>query len=214
MGKIVSGAADLWGIGPSKDHTTTASYDPKQGTYGVNLGDLGASKIVQNPDGTWSKTVTQGATDKARNQAISGIFSNFSGDGADQAQSFYDAQTRLLEPQFERQQENLDRNLINRGINVGNENYQRAMTDLLNQQDTQRANIADNSVFSGQNYATNQINQANQISSGRDLNTLLSMMGENTGYTNYINNQSQRNAEAEAYKNQRSNNILGGLFGI
>ena len=211
MSGIVKGAANILGIGSSKDHQTTASFDPNQGYMGVDMGAQGSSKVVQNPDGSWSKVVSQGANDEQRNNLVGGILNDINPSAIGAQDAYYNAQMRLLEPQFDRAQRDLDEHLINRGIQVGGTQYSQAMGDLLNSQNTIRQNASDQALQAGQNFTASQINNTNALTGGRDVNTLLNLIEGNSAYENQVGNKSAQNAEKEAYRNQRSNNILGFL---
>lgn len=207
----MSGVSNALGVGRTNSHVTTTEFDPNQGNLGVDLGELGSSKVTQNPDGSWSKVVEQGAADSQRNQLINSMLGDINPISTAAQDAYYDSQMRMVEPQFERAQQNLDENLINRGIQVGNEQYSKAMGDLLNSQNTVRQNVADQALQAGQDFTGSQINNANQLSAGRDINTLLEHLGVNDSYVAANIADNQRNAEREAYRNQRSNNILGFL---
>jgi hypothetical protein len=208
MSKIVKSAADVLGVGNSKDHITTEKYDANQGYLGVDAGDLGKASVVQNPDGSWSKKLDMGANDQARTDLTSGILGDIDPSATGAQDAYYNAQMRLLEPKFERDQKSLDENLINRGIQVGGTQYSNAMSDLLNSQNSTRQNASDMALKSGQDFTASQINNANQLSAGRDIDTLAGLLGENTAYDKSQEALSQRNAEGESYKASRSSNIL------
>jgi len=213
MGGVISKGADILGVGNSAGHITTQKYDPKQGNLGVDMGNLGSASVKQNADGTWSKVFNQGANDLTRTNLQTEMLGGISADPNAAQDAYYNSQMRMVEPQFQKAQSDLDENLINRGIQVGGNQYSTAMQNLLNSQNTVRANAADQALMSGQEYTGQQIQNTNQLGAGRDVNTIASLMSENTAYNNANKAASARNAEAEAYKNQRSNNIMG-FFGM
>lgn len=213
MGGMIEKGADILGVGNSANHITTQKYDMKKGNLGVDMGSLGSAGVKQNADGTWSKVFNQGANDVTRNNLQTGMLSGIESNPTDAQDAYYNSQMRMVEPQFQKAQSDLDENLINRGIQVGGNQYSTAMQNLLNSQNTTRQNAADSAMMSGQNYTGQQIQNVNQLGAGRDVNTIASLLGENTAYNNKNAADSARNAEGEAYKNQRSNNIMG-FFGM
>ena len=79
----------------------------------------------------------------------------FSAQGDDEArkrmeEAMYQSYTDKLNPQFERQTENLETRLINKGLPVGSEAYQRAMNDLQDSQNEALSQAVYQSVASGQ----------------------------------------------------------------
>ena len=212
MGGVVKKGLDVVGLGSSADHVTTAKYDPKQGYLGVNMGDLGSASVKQNADGTWSKVFNQGANDITRTNLQSSMLGGISADPTAAQDAYYNSQMRMVEPTYQQAQSDLDENLINRGIQVGGSQYNTAMTNLLNAQNTARQNAADQALSAGQAYTGQQISNVNQLGAGRDVNTIASLMGENTAYSNKIAADSQRAAEAESYKAARNKKLMGGLF--
>jgi len=207
--RLVRGAADMLGVGRAADAQTTQRFDQNQAHMGVNLGELGSSRVVQNPDGSWSKTVDMGAADTQRNQLISQMLGDIDPTGQGAQDAFFNAQMRMATPHFEQARRDLDTNLINRGIQVGTGQHNEAMGNLLEQQNLAKMNAADQAMFAGQQFGQGQIAKANQLAGGRDINTLLNLMGENTAYARAHEADSQRAAEAQAHRNQRSSNILG-----
>jgi hypothetical protein len=127
-------------------------------------------------------TFEDSSADQQRNQIASGMLSNMlDANGNYNPQQYQDAYynyaTRLLEPQWEKAQDNLDRNLINRGIQVGNKQYSTAMSDLTNSQDATREAIANQAILNASNLQNSNISGLNALTSGRDINALFSANG-------------------------------------
>lgn len=108
-----------------------------------NLGDL---------MGNYNFSVN--ASDEARNQAQEAV---------------YNAYMDKLTPQFEQQTSGLSTSLINKGLPVGSEAYQRAMNDLQQEQNDATSQAAYQSVLAGQNAYTQDLQ--NQIAAGNFGNT-------------------------------------------
>lgn len=148
-----------------------AQLQQKYGIYGVDS-PLGGVNLVQNPDGTYTQQFTQSAADEQRNALIGQGLSGISLDPTQAQDAYYQQATRLLTPQFERQQERLDTNLINRGIGVGTEQYSQALEDLQNQQAGTLSDIANQSVFAGQDLLGSQISNIGSLTGQRDIGAL------------------------------------------
>lgn len=102
----------------------------------------------------------------------------YSVDGSDEARqrmenAVYNSYLDKLTPQFSNQISDLDTRLQNQGLSVGNEAYQRAMTDLQKTQNEALNQAAYNSVSAGQSAFTNSLNNsiatANFINNARML---------------------------------------------
>lgn len=90
---------------------------------------------------------------------------NASDEARQQAQdATYNQYMDRLTPQFERQSSDLHTRLINQGLGVGTEAYQRAMTDLQQEQNEATNQAAYQSVLAGQQAYTQDL--ANQIAAG------------------------------------------------
>lgn len=196
-----------------------AQMQAKYGTYGVNsaLGGLG---VRQNPDGTYSLDYKMNANDLARQNLINQGLAGLSLDPSQAQQAYYNQATRQLLPQFQKDQDRLHEQLVNRGITEGSSLYNDQMNNLTREQNNQLANISDQAVFQGQNYLASQIGNIGSLASQYDLLNLPSMSG-NTGagfnetYSNKYADQQQR---AQA-RNQMYGTIgslagmaIGGLF--
>lgn len=119
------------------------------------------------------------ASDEARRMAQDATYSQY--------------MDKLL-PQFERQTSDLQTRLANQGLGVGTEAYQRAMTDLQQEQNEATNQAAYQSVLAGQQaYSQDLANQINAGTFGNQaqqayINQLLSALeGSASGYENQQN---------------------------
>lgn len=173
-----------------------AQLQQRYGIYGVNS-PLGGVQLVQNPDGTYTQQFTQSAADEQRNALIGQGLSGLSLDPTQAQQAYYEQATRQLLPQFERQQEALDASLINRGIGVGTEQYERAIENLRSQQAGTLSDIQNQAVFQGQNLLGQQIGNIGALTGQRDIGALAALRSP-TGtsfqetYTPAFQNQQQQ----------------------
>lgn len=186
------------------------------GVYGVSS-DLGNMTVKKNSDGTYSKVFESSDIDKMRNQlALQGLGA-LSLDPSDAAQSYYDANTRLLQNQFDRQTANTDEALINRGIQTGTKQYNQVMGDLSDRQNGILSDIANLSVTAGQNYLGNQISNINALTGARDINQVNNMSGTNSAYSDAYsaNNVARTNNDAR-YARMLNTGIqgIGALAGL
>ena len=191
--------------------------------YGVQS-DLGNVSMVKNADGTYSKKYTSSENDVARNNLISqGLgtlgkgFESYSLDPTEASQAYYDQATRLLNNQFDRQRTSADTNLINRGIQTGTDQYNRVMGDLQDRQNATLNDIANQSVYLGQQNLGQQISNLggqigniNALGSGRDIFAISGMGGTNDAYNDYY----QSKVYNEAMRNQRNSNIMSSIGAI
>lgn len=109
---------------------------------------------------------TQKISDPSSGYSTTQLYGNINQGTADNAaQSYYDQATRLLNQNFDREKKSLDTNLINRGIQVGSDQYEQAMGDLQDRQNATLNDLANQSIFQGQNLlGTMLTNQARQTS--------------------------------------------------
>ena len=196
--------------------TGLKSNDPKLQQYDIDtamrtgnvgvISDLGNIGLVKNPDGTYSRTFESSAGDVQRNNLMSQILSGM-GDtsGAD---TWYDNAATRLNDQFAKQRASVDENLINRGIAVGSSQYNDVMGDLVDTQNQNLADLASNAVFKGQELDTNRINQANQLSSGRDIGLLAQMGLQNNVYNDYMSQDNARRMAKSGANASQANNLF------
>lgn len=133
-----------------------------------NLGDL-----------MGNYTFSVNASDEARQQAQDAVYNQY---------------MDRLQPQFEQQTSDLSTRLINQGLGVGSEAYQRAMNDLQQEQNDATSQAAYQSVLAGQNaYAQDLQNQIAAGTFGNQsqqayINQLLSALNRSvSGYENEQN---------------------------
>lgn len=107
-----------------------------------------------NPE-DWTLSVE--ASDEARQRAEEATFNSV---------------MNYLQPQFEQEKSDLETSLINKGLPVGSEAYQRAMTDYENAKNQAINQAAYQSVLNGQNAYSQSLNDA--IAAGNFGNSSLS----------------------------------------
>lgn len=214
----MSGIGDMFGL--------NGSATPQYEKYNINTAmktqnpgvksDLGGTKMVQNPDGSFTTEFTSSANDKSRNNIMADILGQM-GDtsGADM---FYRDASKRLNKEFADERSAVDENLINRGIAVGNKQYTDTMGDLSDRHAQNMNELATSSIFKGQDLDSNRINNANALAGGRDIGQLASMaaLGQNSAYNDYMtqsNAQSSANAAANASKRNNLFGLVGGLLG-
>lgn len=174
--------------------------------YGV-ISDLGNVNLVKNADGTYSKKYTSSDIDIARNALAQQGLGAVTLDPQREEQAYYDRATRLLNDAYNRQYQNTDEALINRGIQTGTKQYNQVMGDLQNKQLGALSDLANQAVFAGQGYTSGQIGNINALTGGRDVYALPSMGGNNSSYDNLYNAQQYR---YNTQQNQMNNLINAG----
>lgn len=154
---------------------------------------------------------------------------NFAISASDEArqraeQSTYQSYTDLMSPTFANQTNDLQTRLINQGLSVGSEAYQRAMTDLQNSQNSALNQAAYQSVINGQTAYSQSLND--QISAANFSNTaqsnyinqlLKALQNSVSGYDNAMNQYSIQNRAEERisnnqYKNEQEQTGVGDNF--
>ena len=193
-------------------------------------------KWLKNYDTSGVDTTLSNLTNWASNasQNLGDQFGNYTfnveaSDAARQAaqDAVYNQYMERLSPQFEQQTDDLQTRLANQGLSVGSEAYQRAMTDLLQEQNDATNQAAYQSVLAGQNAYTQDLQ--NQIAAGgfgnqaqqAYINQLLSAL---TGSASQYDIQSdiyaarqglaaaQQQARQQAYNNRAGliSSLIGG----
>lgn len=170
--------------------------------YGV-ISDLGNVKTIKK-NGKYYKQYTSSDIDNMRNSLAKEGLGAVTLDPQSQEQAYYDRATRLLNDAYDRQYQNTDEALINRGIQTGTKQYNQVMGDLQNNQLGALSDLANQAVFAGQNYTSGQIGNVNALTGARDINYLPSMGGSNSSYDNAYN------ARQYGYNTQQNgiNNLL------
>lgn len=196
-------------FGGDDDYPEYSTEDAiKSQNFGV-VSPFGNLSLKQNADGTWSKVYEQSANDATRNNLIGQGLGTLSLDPTATQQAYYNQATNLLNKQFGQQQENLDRQLINRGIQTGTEQYNRAMGNLTDSQNATLQNLANQAVYMGQSNLGQQIGNINALAGSRDI-LALPTMGGATG----ANYDSFYNSQLNAYnQNQNRASNIGGTIG-
>ncbi len=135
---------------------------------------------------------------------------------ASQAKKLTDMQNTFLDPQWDRQGQSLETQLLNQGVRPGTEAYRRAMSDFSQQ----RQGAYDQNFLSAYQTAANQaLTERNQ-----PLNELSALMsGSQVQQPNYVNTP-QTPVSGVDYAGLVSNNynqqvgahnaMLGGIFGL
>lgn len=136
----------------------------------------------------------------------------FSIDASDDARkraenATYQSYMDYLTPQFERQTNDLESSLINKGLAVGSDAYQRAMSDLQDRQNAAVNQAAYQSVLNGQNAYSQSIND--QIAAGNFGNTAQqayqnALLNANTAQTDFNNAQMAANEARTGYINAQN----------
>ena len=174
--------------------------------YGV-ISDLGNVNLVKNADGTYSKKYTSSEIDNMRNALAREGLGAVTLDPQREEQAYYDRATRLLNDAYNRQYQNTDEALINRGIQTGTKQYNQVMGDLQNKQLGALSDIANQAIFAGQDYTSGQIGNVNALTGGRDIYALSGMGGSNSAYDSAY----QGKVYNEAMRQKRNSNIKGAL---
>lgn len=173
---------------------------------------------LRNYDTTNVDTTLNNLTDYARlsSQDLANVMGDYtfnvnaSDEARRQAQdATYNQYMDRLNPQFERQTSDLQTRLANQGLSIGSEAYQRAMTDLQQEQNKATNQAAYQSVLAGQQaYAQDLANQINAGTFGNNaqqnyIKQLLSALeGSASGYENQQNLYAVGKALADAnYQN-------------
>lgn len=203
MGFLKKAAGALFGTrGPKYNQDTSATTSQ----YGVKS-DLGNMSIVKNADGTYSKKYKSSENDVTRNNLIGQGLGGLSLDPTSVQDAYYNQATRLLNNQFDRERTSADTNLINRGIQVGSEQYNQVMGDLQDRQNGTLQDIANQAVYMGDNNIGQKIENINSLGTGRDVYALSGMGGSNSAYDNAYQGQVYNNAQRQ----QRNQAILGAV---
>lgn len=154
----------------------------------INKSDYNIPEVNKND---WTFNVD--ASDEARRQA---------------QDATYNAYMDRLNPQFERQTSDLESSLINKGLAVGSDAYQRAMSDLQDRQNAATNQAAYQSVLAGQNAYSQDLQ--NQIAAGNFGNTAVNnyynaLLNANQGQNDYLNAQLAANQNRNAFYNAQLN---------
>lgn len=153
------------------NQTWAADQARKYGNVGVNSA-LGGYNWTTNADGTQSVNVNLSDADKqklaSQNQAASmqnQALSNLSLDPTQAQNTYYNMATRYMDPQFKQAQQDLETNLINKGIPIGSQAWNRATGELQDNQQQALAQARDSALGQGQQYVGGNINNINSLGS-------------------------------------------------
>lgn len=204
MGFLSKAKNTLFGSkGPKYNETQSALKQQ----YGV-ISDLGNVDTVKNADGTYSRKYTSSDIDKQRNALASEGLGAVTLDPQREEQAYYDRATRLLNDAYDRQYQNTDEALINRGIQTGTKQYDQVMGDLQNNQLGALSDLANQAIFAGQAYTGGQIGNVNSLTGGRDIYALSGMGGQNNAYDSAYSGKVYN----DLLTRQRNANVVQGLF--
>lgn len=127
---------------------------------------LGGYSISVDPT-TGQMTVNKALSDNSQtalNQQMA-VLGNYSGDGTDAANAYYDAQMAYLQPLMQRQTARSETALTNRGIPVGGAAWNEYMGDVRDAQNQKIANIGNQALSAGQGYQSGILNQGSMLGS-------------------------------------------------
>ena len=208
MGFLKSASNFLFGSSGPKYNQAASAISQE---YGVKS-DLGNVDIVQTGPFSFAKKYTSSDIDKARNALAQQGLGAVTLDPQTETQAYYDRATRLLNDAYDRQYQNTDEALINRGIQTGTKQYNQVMGDLQNKQLGALSDLAADAIFAGQDYTSGQIGNVNALTDHRDIYHLQGMGGSNNSYDSAYEGKVYN----EAMRQQRNSNIksaLGSLIG-
>ncbi|MDR1361371.1 MAG: hypothetical protein LBJ18_03675 [Rickettsiales bacterium] len=142
-----------------------ADQNRKYGQVNYN-GLQGGYSYQTNPDGTQTLVQNASSADKARqnlqSQYLSGVdpteLSNFNVDPSVGANAYWNEQMTYMQPQFQRQTNDIITNLEKRGIPAGSPQFNQAMQEVADAQNRSMATTSAGAVSAGQQYQTNALN--------------------------------------------------------
>ena len=151
--------------------------------------------------------------------SLAGQFStSYGNEAAERAEgAVYDTFSNKYDPLYARQDETLKNQLIQQGIPVGSEAYDRATSDLYGNQEDARLNAMNQSVLTGQNTQNSQIANLLAMSQGANpMNMYQPGIGGSSQFSNpvtdnYTMQSNNYQSELDAYNSKWS--TLGGLGG-
>ena len=156
------------------DQKKAAKLKQQFALFGVDS-PFGSTGVVEQPDGTFQRQFDESAQDVQRGQLIGQGLSGLNLDPTRQEDAFFDRATRKLLPQFEESREALQERLINQGLDPSSEQSERRTRLLEEQQQGTLSDLANQSVFAGQDFTGGQISNINQLGAGRDIFSLASL---------------------------------------
>lgn len=173
---------------------------------------------------TVNKTLSDNSMNALYNQRA--VLSNYSGDGTDAANAYYNAQMAYAQPKLERQIIRGQTALTNNGIPIGGAAWNEYMGDIYDAQNQYRSNLANSAISAGQGYQSGLLNQGAMLGSQVvDPNMVLGQGG--AGLENTYDQQFQN--KVAQYKTKLANGsatqqilgatgtiagaLIGGYFG-
>ena len=182
--------------------------------YADVTGANGGYSVYVDP-ATGQITVNQTLSDNSNNALAQQqrLLRNYSGDGTDAANAYYNARMAYLEPQMQRQVTRSQTALTNRGIPIGGAAWNEYMGDIYDAQNQQLAGLGSTALSTGQNYQNNILNQGSML--GGQVVTPTMVNGQAGAGIEATYDPQYQNAIAK-YKTLMSSNhanqqILGGL---
>ena len=91
------------------------------------------------------------------------VLSNYTGDGSEAADAYYNAQMAYLQPQMQRQVTRGESALTNRGIPIGGSAWNEAMGDIYDTQNQTMSGIGSAALSAGQGYQSGILNQGSML---------------------------------------------------
>lgn len=195
----------------------TAQAQAKYGTYGVNsiFGNMG---LQQNADGTYTLNYENSNADRQRQNLVNQGLAGLSLDPTKAQNAYYAQATRQLLPQFQRNEDRLHEQLVNRGITAGSSLYNEQMENLRNQQNGTLADISNQAVFSGQDYLGSQIGNIGALANQFDALKVGSLGGQTgAGFQDTYNqkfNADQQRAQAKNAMWGTIGSLAGSAIGL
>jgi hypothetical protein len=203
MGFLKSASNFLFGSSGPKYNQAASALSQE---YGVQS-DLGNMQVVQTGPFSFTKKYTSSDIDKMRNALAKEGLGAVTLDPQAETQAYYDRATRLLNDAYDRQYQNTDEALINRGIQTGTKQYNDVMSQLQDRQLGALSDLAADAIFAGQDYTSGQIGNVNDLTNNRDIYHLSGMGGSNDSYDSAYEGKVYN----EAMRNKRNANIKGAL---
>jgi hypothetical protein len=194
----------------------------KYGNVGVNS-ELGGYSWMTNPDGTQSINVNLSDADKQKLNLQNQALSNLNLDPTQAQNTYYNMSMRYMEPQLKQQQQDLETDLINKGIPIGSQSWNRAMGELQDNQQQALAQARDNALFQGQQYTSGNIGNINSLGASvyNPIQNMVQGQGGQFGgqydtqYAAQVSNAQQNAANRNALLGagiQAGGSILGGIY--
>lgn len=207
QGNLSYSQIGTWGDGTPRFQATTSYSPEQQNLYNLgtktqtNLGNIGVSQSQKIGDLLNTPFKIDDATDSKIGQLQKGF----------------------LDPQWQRQQDAMETQLINKGIAPGSEQYKNAQTDFSNQR--QKAydqsyldihNTAQQSALTERNQPINEISallSGSQVSQPNYANTPSAGIAP-TDYIGAVGQNYQAQLQNYNTQQQQKNAMMGGLFGL